>query len=66
MNPQNTAWHTINNAKVKKQITNSSNMSDLALRIVELLDKNITPGKILQCGLEKDKKSLVLTVRFAA
>lgn len=62
---QHAAWHKINQTKVQKQINNSSNMGDLSRRIVELLDKKLILGKLIECGIDHDsKKTTTLTVRF--
>ena len=63
---QQAAWYRINESKVKKQINNTDNMGDLSRRIVELLDKKLILGKIIECGVDKDakKKTVTLTVRF--
>jgi len=63
---QNAAWHRINQAKVKTQINNTDNMADLSRRIVELLDKKLILGKIIECGIDKNikKHTVTLTVQF--
>lgn len=62
---QQNAWHKINQAKVQQQINNSSNMGDLSRRIVELIDKKLILGKLIECGINHDsKKTTTLTVRF--
>lgn len=61
---QTNAWHAVNQAKVKKQIKSSSNMRDLSLRLVELLDKKLIVGAIVGAGINIDKKKAILTIEF--
>jgi len=63
---QNAAWHRINQAKVKTQINNSSNLGDLSRRAIALLDKKLNIGELLTAGIDCDskKKTVTLTVQF--